>query len=124
MLVNGIFKLSSSRKTKPPLTPQQTVKLANYFLSRKSVQTPKGVVGLLSSVTILTKNPFENPVCITLSEDGVVISTKQPSVRVKICDLLGNPVPSLSNVIANTATKNGEDLVVISKKKFVATSHK
>ncbi|XP_001601669.2 dolichyl-diphosphooligosaccharide--protein glycosyltransferase subunit 2 [Nasonia vitripennis] len=121
LLVNGVFKLSSSLKKKPPLTSQQTVKLANYFLSRRSVQTPKGAVNFLSSINILATNEFEKPICIALSEDGVVVSAKQPLVRVKVCDLLGNPVPSVTNVIANTATKVTDDVVVISKKNFQAT---
>ena len=121
LLVNGIYQLASTMKKKPPLQSQQIVKLANYFLSRRSVQTPKGAVNFLSSINILATNQFDKPVCIALSEDGVVISAKQPLVRVTVCDLLGNPIPSMSNVIANTATKVGDDVVVISKKSFQPT---
>lgn len=118
LIINGIYKLSSSLKKKPPLTSQQTVKLANYILSRRSVQTPKGAVNFLSSINALATNEFENPTCITLHDEGGVVSTKQPLLRVKVCDLLGNPVPSIKNIIVNTATKVGDDIVVISKKNF------
>ncbi|XP_058805642.1 dolichyl-diphosphooligosaccharide--protein glycosyltransferase subunit 2 [Phymastichus coffea] len=121
LIVNGIYRLSSALKKKPTISSQQIVKLANYFLSRRSVQTPKGVVNLLSSIHTLATNEFEKPICITLSEDGVVISTKQPLVRIKVCDILGNPLPSVTNVIANTATKVSDDVVVISKKNFQST---
>ncbi|KAL7288119.1 hypothetical protein TKK_0017782 [Trichogramma kaykai] len=123
LLVNGVFKLSQSLKKKAPLTQLQIVKLANYFLSRRSVQTPKGVANFLSSINTLATNEFYKPTCITLKEDGVVISVKQPFVHIKVCDLLGNPVPSISNVIANTATKEGDDVVFVSKKNFEAASN-
>ncbi|XP_011503623.1 PREDICTED: dolichyl-diphosphooligosaccharide--protein glycosyltransferase subunit 2 [Ceratosolen solmsi marchali] len=120
-LVNGIFKLSSILKRKPPLTSHQIVKLVNYFLSRRTVQTPKGAVNFLSSINILATNEFEKPVCIALFEDGTVVSIKQPLVRVKVCDLLGNSLSSIINVVANTATKIGDDTVVINKKTFQST---
>lgn len=122
LLVNGIFKLSSSLKKKPPLTSQQTVKLTNYLLSRRSVQSPKGVVSLLSSLEILATNDFEKPICIALVEGGNIVSTKQPSVRVKVCNILGKPLPSTPTVVANSATRVGDDVVVISKKNFQQSS--
>lgn len=109
-------------KKKPALTSLQTVKLANYILSRRSVQTPKGAVNFLSSINVLATNEFENPICVALHDDGGVVSAKQPLVRIKVCDLLGKQVSSIKNVIANTATKVGDDVVVISKKNFQPVS--
>lgn len=120
-LLNGVYKLCSSLKKKPPLTSQQIVKLSNYLLSRRSVQAPKGAFNFLSSINTLATNEFEKPGCIALSEDGVVVSTKQPLLRLKVCDLLGNPLPTVPSVIANTATKVGDDVVVISKKNLQPT---
>ena len=120
-VVNAIFKLSSTLKKKPPITSNQIVKLANYFLSRRSVQTPKGVVNFISSIHILATNEFEKPVCIALMDDGTVISAKQPLIRVKVCDLLGNAIPSINNVVANAVSKVENNAVVISKKNFQAT---
>ena len=99
----------------------QTVKFANYFLSRRSVQTSKGAANLLSSLNMLATSEHDKPICISLTDDGVIISPKQPLIKVKICDILGKPITSLSNVVANTATKVGDDVVVISKKNFQST---
>lgn len=112
-LVNGIFKLSNTLKKKPPLTSQQIVKLANYLLSRRSVQTPKGTMALLSALTILAENEFEKPICITLAKEGVSVSAQQPMVTVKVCDILGNPVSGMSKVIANTVTRVGDDAAIL-----------
>ncbi|XP_078038944.1 oligosaccharide transferase delta subunit [Augochlora pura] len=114
-LVNGIFKLSQTLKKKPPLTSQQIVKMANYLLSRRSVQTPRGVTNLLSALTTLANNDFEKPVCVTLANEGVSISDQQPMVTVKVCDILGNPVTGVSKVIANSATRVGDDVAILSK---------
>ncbi|KAL6440134.1 hypothetical protein ACFW04_003029 [Cataglyphis niger] len=113
-LVNGIFKLSTSLKKKPPLNFQQTVKFGNYLLSRRSVQTTKGVATLLSSLTTLVVDSSEKPVCITLAEGGIVISNQQPLVTVKVCDILGQALPTVPKVIANSATRVGDDVVILS----------
>ncbi|KOC70802.1 Dolichyl-diphosphooligosaccharide--protein glycosyltransferase subunit 2 [Habropoda laboriosa] len=114
-LVNGILKLSSTLKKKPPLTSQQTVKLANYLLSRRSVQTPRGVTSLLSALMILANNDFEKLMCVTLANEEISISTRQPLVTVKVCDILGNPVTGTFKVIANSATRVGDDVVLFNK---------
>lgn len=113
-LVNGIFKLSTSLKKKPPLNFQQTVKFGNYLLSRRSVQTTKGVATLLSSLTTLVVDSPEKPVCITLADGGIVISNQQPLVTVKVCDILGQALPTVPKVIANSATRVGDDVVILS----------
>lgn len=115
-LVNGIFKLSNTLKKKPPLTSQQIVKLANYLLSRRSVQRPKGAMALLSALTTLTGNDFEKPICVTLANEGVSISAHQPMVTVKVCDILGNPVSGMSKVIANSITRIGDDAAILSNR--------
>jgi oligosaccharyltransferase complex subunit delta (ribophorin II) len=122
-LINGVFKLSSILKRRPPLSSQQIVKLVNYFFSRRSVQTPKGVFNLLSSINTLASNEFDKPICIALLEDSTVISIKQPLVRVIVCDLLGNALPSVTNIVVNTAIKIENDVVVIRNKKFKSTPH-
>jgi len=100
-------------KKKPPLNFQQTVKLSNYLLSRRSVQTIKGVTNLLSALTALAVDSPEKPVCITLA-NGEIISNKQPLVTVKVCNILGEALPTVPKVVANSATRVGDDVVVLS----------
>lgn len=56
LIVNGIYKLATGLNKQPPLTQEQAIKFANYFLSRKSVQTPKGVWSLLEALQIFSTN--------------------------------------------------------------------
>ncbi|XP_015178957.1 PREDICTED: dolichyl-diphosphooligosaccharide--protein glycosyltransferase subunit 2 [Polistes dominula] len=114
-LVNGIFKLSNSLKKKPLLTSQQIVKLTNYLLSRRSVQTPKGVVSLLSALNTLATYEHETLVCITLPEEGVIVSNKQPLVTVKVCDIFGKPLASVPKVITNYVNKLDDDTAILNK---------
>jgi len=111
-LVNGIFKLSTSLKKKPPLNLQQTIKFGNYLLSRRSVQTTKGVANLLSALTTLAIDSSEKPVCITLADGGISISIQQPLVTIKVCDILGQALPAVPKVIANSATKTGDTSIL------------
>lgn len=117
-MIDGIAKLSASLKKKPAVSAQQIVKLSSYLLSRRSVQTSKGVAKLLSALTTLANNEFHKPICITLAEGGMIVSAKQPHVSVKVCDILGRPLPTPSTVVANSATRTGDDVVVISKQSF------
>lgn len=108
--------MSSALKKKPEIKPLQVVKFANYFLSRRSVQSPKGAANFLSSIHLLANNPWEKPTCIAVAEDGLTISSKQPSIKVKVCNILGKPLSPAPSVTADSATKIGDEVVVLSKK--------
>ena len=120
-LATSILKLSSALNKKPPLTSQQIVKLVNYLLHRRSVQTPKGVMNLLSALTALANNEFEKPICITLANEGTSISVQQPMVTVKVCDILGNALTGMPKVMANSAIRVGDDAVILSKQTLQAS---
>lgn len=113
-LVNGIMKLSASLNKKP-LNFQQTVKFSNYLISRRSVQTVKGATNLLSALTALVVNSREQLVCITLADGENSISKQQPLVTIKICNILGQALPSVAKVVANSVTRVGDDVVILSK---------
>lgn len=93
---------------------QQTIKLGNYLLSRRSVQTTKGVANLLSALVTLAVDSPEKPICITLANGGIIISNQQPLVTVKVCDILGQALPTVPKVVANSATRVGDDVVILS----------
>lgn len=118
LLVNGAYKLADTVKKPPPITGDQAVKFANYFLSRRSVQTAKGAYNLLEVVNTLTNNKFHLPVAITLASQAAV-SSEQPRVSVRVSDLLGQPLSAEPlTVTAESATRVGDEVVVLSKKKF------
>ncbi|XP_023714512.1 dolichyl-diphosphooligosaccharide--protein glycosyltransferase subunit 2 [Cryptotermes secundus] len=122
LLVSGAYKLADTVKKPPPITGDQAVKFANYFLSRRSVQTAKGAYSLLEVVHTLTNNKFHLPVAITLASPAAV-SLEQPRVSVRVSDLLGQPLSADPlTVTAESATRVGDEVVVLSKKKFESTS--
>ncbi|KAF2356958.1 Dolichyl-diphosphooligosaccharide--protein glycosyltransferase subunit Swp1 [Trinorchestia longiramus] len=105
LVVDGAYKLSETAKGPIPLKPERAVKFANYLLSRKSVQLPKGVHYLLHALTIFTTNKFHIPVAIRLAS-SVAVSASQPSVQVSISDLLGNSIPGAGvKVVAEEVTR-------------------
>jgi len=66
LLVSGAYKLADTVKKPPPITGDQAVKFANYFLSRRSVQTAKGAYNLLEVVNTLTNNKVLYDLCNSL----------------------------------------------------------
>lgn len=56
LIVSGAYRLATAVNKPPPITTEQAVKFANYFLSRRSVQISKGAYSLLDVLNILTKN--------------------------------------------------------------------
>lgn len=55
--------MADTVKKPPPITGDQAVKFANYFLSRRSVQTAKGAYSLLEVVNTLTNNKVLSVLC-------------------------------------------------------------
>ncbi|KAK3923030.1 Dolichyl-diphosphooligosaccharide--protein glycosyltransferase subunit 2 [Frankliniella fusca] len=123
LVVSGTFNLATSQNKAPPMTHEQTTKFANYFLSRRSVQTAKGIYSLLDVLNILSSNKFILPVAVSL-EGTSAVSSSNPKVLLKVSDVLGKPIStSAISVIAESA-KGSEDVVILSKKKFEPTQDK
>lgn len=120
LLLSGIVRLSESLKKLLPLTQMQVEKFGNYLLSRRSVQSPKGISCLLEGTKTITGTKL-SPVCISVMGSGVVTSEK-PALSVKVCNMLGKPLTSTDAVVAQSATRLTDDVVVLSKQKLVATT--
>ncbi|XP_034252960.1 dolichyl-diphosphooligosaccharide--protein glycosyltransferase subunit 2 [Thrips palmi] len=124
LVVSGSFNLATSQNKAPPLNHEQTTKFANYFLSRRSVQTVKGIYSLLDVLSTLSSNKFVLPVSISL-EGSSAVSSSNPKILLKVSDVLGKPISTSTVTVTAESAKGGEDSVVIlSKKKFEATSDK
>lgn len=54
LLLSGIVRLTESLKKPLPLTQVQVEKFGNYLLSRRSVQSAKGMTCLLEATKALT----------------------------------------------------------------------
>ncbi|KAL3283347.1 hypothetical protein HHI36_006495 [Cryptolaemus montrouzieri] len=117
LLLTGLLNLEGIK----PLTQIQADKIANYLLTRKTVQTSKGIVVLLEAIKALTSSSV-SPVSI-----GVIgkpsVSIEKPELKVRVSDLLGSPLkPVPGPVVAVSATRVVDDVVVLSKKPLSAGS--
>lgn len=114
LLLTGILKLSVAK----PFTQTQADKFATYLLTRKTVQNPKGIVTLIEAATALSKSSVF-PVSITYFESSQV-TTEKPDLRIRISNLFGQPLkPAPSTVVAQSATRVVDDVVVLSKQPLV-----
>ncbi|XP_050716459.1 dolichyl-diphosphooligosaccharide--protein glycosyltransferase subunit 2-like isoform X3 [Eriocheir sinensis] len=120
LVLSGAYKLAETSNKAPPVKPDQAVKFANYLMSRKSVQMSKGVYYLLEAVSMFTNNKFHVPVAITLASN-VAVSAEAPQVQVRVTDLKGNSLGSLK-VTANSATRESDEVVIISKETLTPVS--
>ena len=120
VVIDGAYKLASAAKKAPSLTGEEAIKFANYFLSRKHVQSLKNAAALLEVVKRFTTNEYHIPVAVTLASQ-VSVSDKYPMVQVRVSNLLGQSLGNIA-VTADTARHVGDDAVVISKKQFAMST--
>uniref|UniRef100_A0A8D8LI08 Dolichyl-diphosphooligosaccharide--protein glycosyltransferase subunit 2 n=1 Tax=Cacopsylla melanoneura TaxID=428564 RepID=A0A8D8LI08_9HEMI len=123
LIVSGIYQLSQGLNKAPAtLSGEQAVKFANYFVSRRSVTTPKGAYHLLNVAKIFTSNKFHIPVAISAQDTAV--SLEQSLVQVSVTDVLGSPLPNTFTVTAESVVKVLDNVVVASKLKFTPVPSK
>ncbi|XP_055628347.1 dolichyl-diphosphooligosaccharide--protein glycosyltransferase subunit 2 [Toxorhynchites rutilus septentrionalis] len=121
LVVNNAFKLSNNLKKAAPINADQAVKFATYFLSRSSVQTPKGVSILLEALNTLTGQKAIAPICVMLSGNGQLLP-ESPILSVKVSDLLGKPLSSALAVVSTTITPKGSTEPLASKVNLVQSN--
>lgn len=110
LLLTGLYRLPNAK----PLTQEQSDKFAAYLLSRKTVQTPKGVAALLQAAVALSGSNV-SPVSVTVV-GNTQVTVEKPEVRVRVSDLFGKVLKSApSSVVAQSATRVPDDVVVLSK---------
>ena len=103
VLIINAANLALKAKKKMPITGEQMIKFANYLMSRKSVQQPKGGYHLIEAVQTLASNPQFVPVVIALA-GPVSVSSDLPNVVVSLTDLAGNS-PGDFSVVLESATR-------------------
>ncbi|KAL1494878.1 hypothetical protein ABEB36_010394 [Hypothenemus hampei] len=117
LIITGLLKFPDAN----PLTAVQADKLGNYLLSRTVVQTPKGISNLLSATTALAASKV-SPVAILVSGSKSV-SIDNPNLKIQVSDIFGRalkPVPS--PVVAQSATRIADDVVVLARQALTAGS--
>ncbi|XP_044751427.1 dolichyl-diphosphooligosaccharide--protein glycosyltransferase subunit 2 [Coccinella septempunctata] len=117
LLLTGLLKLPGLK----PLTQVQADKISNYLLTRKTVQTAKGIVALLEAIKALTTSSV-SPVSIGIIGKSSV-SIDKPELKVRVSNLLGQPIkPIPGPIVAISATRVVDDVVVLSKQPLTAGS--
>uniref|UniRef100_A0A182RFP5 Dolichyl-diphosphooligosaccharide--protein glycosyltransferase subunit 2 n=1 Tax=Anopheles funestus TaxID=62324 RepID=A0A182RFP5_ANOFN len=118
LIVNGGFKLATSLSKPAPITADQAVKFATYFLSRASVQTPKGVSVLLEALKLLASQKAIAPVCIRLADNGQLLP-ESPVLSVRVCDLLGKALSPALAALSTTIVSRTSSEALVSKVNLV-----
>ncbi|XP_070209693.1 dolichyl-diphosphooligosaccharide--protein glycosyltransferase subunit 2-like [Littorina saxatilis] len=120
LVVDNAYKLAGKEKKAPTIAEDKVAKLANYFLSRKHVHQLKAAYQFVSAIKTLTDNKFHIPVAVSLAS-SVAVSQSLPVVQVRVTNLLGGDLGSMT-VTADNARHLADDAVVLSKKQFTASS--
>ncbi|XP_065086141.1 dolichyl-diphosphooligosaccharide--protein glycosyltransferase subunit 2 [Ochlerotatus camptorhynchus] len=121
LIVNGAFKLTASLNKPAPINADQAVKLATYFLSRSSVQTPKGVSILLEALNTLSTQKAIAPICVKLSGNGQLLP-ESPVLMVKVSDLLGKPLSPALAIVSISVTSKATSEALVSKVNMVPSN--
>ncbi|XP_060518362.1 dolichyl-diphosphooligosaccharide--protein glycosyltransferase subunit 2 [Cylas formicarius] len=115
LLLTGLHKLPGVI----PLTQEQADKFANYLLTRKTVQTPRGISALLEAANALA-NSKTSPVSVSISGPAQV-SVDKPDLKIQVSNLFGVALkPALTPVVAHSATRITDDVVVLAKQVLTA----
>lgn len=112
--------MTKSASKPVPISAFQAVKFATYLLSRRSVQTPKGVSVLLEVLATLAETSVA-PICIETIGNGQ-LSSASPVVNIRVVTLVGKPVTSIVSVDGTVAGKKTPSTPLVSKQAFVAKS--
>lgn len=119
LIINGVLKLASTTRSSAPLNDEQTAKFVAYFLSRRSVQQPKGASILLEVLTTIAADRKLAPICIQHVGNGQ-LSPESPVITVKVLDILGKPLSPLVSSVSATISSKSDNSVLVSKANLVA----
>ena len=114
VILTGALKLGAKLNKSPPVTKEQIVKFANYFLSRKSVQGVKGAAVLLEVIDALTSNNYAVPVAVTLASPATV-SEASPKIRIRVSNLFGAALNTPMSVTVQSAQSQSDKKVTLLK---------
>ncbi|CAG9854968.1 unnamed protein product [Phyllotreta striolata] len=109
LLLTGLLRAPGSA----PLTASQSDKFANYLLTRKTVQTPKGVLGLVEAANALQHSTVP-PVSVSIK--GIPqVSPEKGDLVFQITSIFGVPLKVPPKPIqVESVTKLSDNSVVVS----------
>ncbi|XP_023341820.1 dolichyl-diphosphooligosaccharide--protein glycosyltransferase subunit 2 [Eurytemora carolleeae] len=116
IVLTGAANLAAKTKKALPLTGDQAVKFANYLLSRKSVQQPKGGLHLLEGIESMVGSAQFTPLSISLAS-SISVNSEEPNLILSVTDLKGGDVGDLK-VTLDSATWAQDDSILASAKEL------
>lgn len=116
IVLTGAANLAAKTKKALPLTGDQAVKFANYLLSRKSVQQPKGGLHLLEGIESMVGSAQFTPLSISLAS-SISVNSEKPNLILSVTDLKGGDVGDLK-VTLDSATRAQDDSILASAKEL------
>ncbi|EDW85905.1 uncharacterized protein Dwil_GK23310 [Drosophila willistoni] len=121
LIINGAFGVTKAYGKPAPVSAVQAVKFANYFLSRRSVQTAKGAHVLIEALKTLSSAEKIAPVCVQLIGNGQ-LEAKSPSLNVAVLDLLGKPLAATPQNVQVKISLKKDNSVLAENTKLVSKS--
>lgn len=114
-ILSTISRTYKTLKKPFPLTDEQKYKFAEYLLSRRSVNTPKGATLLLEAATAIADD-VDSPISVMI-KGRKYITSEMDTIEFSITDLIGRAVKELKpeDVVAQSGTRLVDDVVVLSK---------
>ncbi|XP_030376060.1 dolichyl-diphosphooligosaccharide--protein glycosyltransferase subunit 2 [Scaptodrosophila lebanonensis] len=121
LIINGAFGVTKAYNKPAPITAEQAVKFANYFLSRRSVQTAKGAHVLIEALKTISGSGKVTPICVQLIGNAQ-LEAQSPTLNVAVVDLLGKALsPAVQNIEAKILLKK-DNSVLADKVKLTSKS--
>lgn len=120
LIVNGALKLSSMLSKPVPINEDQAMKLATYFLSRRSVQSAKGASVLLESLRAISSLSIA-PISIEVIGNGQ-IAPETEKFNVRLCNFLGEPLSPAIAIVQATITSKSSGVALTTKSNLIMST--
>ncbi|KAG5677239.1 hypothetical protein PVAND_007013 [Polypedilum vanderplanki] len=121
LIINGALRVTSFNNKPAPLTVEQAKKFTSYFLSRKSVTQAKGASLLLESLRYIINEKKISPAAIRVADNGQ-LPPEDPVLRIRICDLFGEPLEKKPASVKVTFTSKSDNKKVLEAESMVPSA--
>lgn len=121
LVINGAFGVAKQFNKPTPISAVQAVKFANYFLSRRSVQSAKGAHVLIEALKTLNASPAIAPICIQTIGNGQLLPSS-PQLNIAVVNLLGQPISPAPKSVSGKIVSKKDKSVLADKVTFASKS--
>uniref|UniRef100_A0A5S6QUZ4 Dolichyl-diphosphooligosaccharide--protein glycosyltransferase subunit 2 n=1 Tax=Trichuris muris TaxID=70415 RepID=A0A5S6QUZ4_TRIMR len=119
-VVSSIYALGTHAGKAPSLKQNDLVKFCNFLLAYLDSNDPEILYFVLMALNAVDKNPYHIPLYLSM-ESGIVISEKNPDVRLRVVNILNRPMQGIE-VTADQVVNVDGNAVIIKSQPFVMQS--